>query len=501
MTKTTDVLIIGSGLAGLFLALNIDPKYQVVLIAKEKIQNSNSMLAQGGIAAELNNDPILHESHFDDTLKAGSFLNKKDAVKYLVDNANQSIQKLIEFGVHFDKDDKNHYLLTKEGGHSHSRILHSGGDASGYHTTKSLQELVKEKENILVLEETIALDLIKSKKGSCIGATVLEDDAYYYPIFAKSTILATGGIGSVYGSTTNDLSATGDGVGMAFRIGAHIENMEFVQFHPTALYSENTLSRKRFLITEALRGEGAYLVNIEHERFMSKYNKTLMELAPRDIVSQAIYREMYDTWTDHVFLDTRHLDPKYLEKRFPTIFQKCKSEGYVMGIDLIPVAPCEHFICGGVETNLYGETSVKNLFAVGEVASTGVHGANRLASNSLLECVVFGLSAAEKINQDLPHIEIDTDFQIQEMPNYNYNYKPIRKKIGDYMDEHVGIVRNEEGLKLTLKVLTDIYHNLQKYPNLTRSYFETLNIVTTAQMITSQALERKESIGCHLRIE
>ncbi|MBU1144708.1 MAG: L-aspartate oxidase [Firmicutes bacterium] len=501
MTRYTDVLIIGSGLAGLFVALNIDKKYSVLLIAKEEIKNSNSMLAQGGIAAELNDDPILHESHFDDTLKAGSYLNDKEAVSFLVNNANDSIKKLIEFGVHFDMDEKNHYLLTKEGGHSHNRILHSGGDASGYYTTTSLTDILNEHKNITVLENTMALDLIKDDNSICIGATILEDEAFYDPVYAKTTILATGGIGSVYGATTNDLSATGDGIGMAYRIGAKIENMEFVQFHPTALYSEDTSSRRRFLITEAIRGEGAYLLNIEKERFMEKYSPTLLELAPRDIVSQAIYREMYDTWTDHVYLDTRHLDPKYLEKRFPTVFKRCSQEGYIMGIDLIPVAPCEHFICGGIKTDLYGETSIKNLYAVGEVASTGVHGANRLASNSLLECIVFGLSSANKLNHELDHIKITQEMQFPEKPNYNYNYKPIRKKIGDYMDEHVGIVRNEEGLRLTKKTLEQIYRSLRKSPNLTRYYYETLNIVITALQITKSAIERKESIGCHLRIK
>lgn len=501
MERSTDVLIIGSGLAGLFTALNIDSKYQVIIIAKERIQNSNSMLAQGGIAAELNNDPILHESHFEDTLKAGSYLNNKEAVNFLVDNALPSIEKLIEFGVSFDKDEKNNYLLTKEGGHSRKRILHSGGDASGYNTTKSLTDILNEHSNITVIENTIALDLIKSPDNVCTGAYVLEEDTLFYPIHAKTTVIATGGIGSVYGSTTNDLSATGDGIGMAFRIKANIKDMEFVQFHPTALYQEDTKERKRFLITEALRGEGATLVNIQEERFMQKYDPERMELAPRDVVSQAIYREMYDTWTDHVYLDTRHLDPKFLEKRFPTVFKKVLESGYIMGFDLIPVAPCEHFMCGGIDTDLNGETSVNHLYAVGEAACTGVHGANRLASNSLLECVVFGLSAAKHMNHLLDDIPLSTYGNKVPCKTYNYNYKPIRKKIGDYMDEHVGIVRNTNGLELTKTVLTQIYENLTKSPNLTRQYFETLNIVTTALCITESALKREDSIGCHLRIK
>ncbi len=501
MERVCDVLIIGSGLAGLFTALNIDSKYKVIIIAKEQIQNSNSMLAQGGIAAELNNDPILHASHYEDTLKAGSYLNDKTAVQFLVDNALHAIETLVQFGVHFDKDENNNYLLTKEGGHSRNRILHSGGDASGYYTTKSLTELVRERSNISVIEDTIALDLILNEAKECIGIFVLENDQNHYPIFAKSTVLATGGIGSVYGSTTNDLSATGDGIGMALRANAIVEGMEFVQFHPTALYTEETRSRKRFLITEAIRGEGAYLVNIEKQRFMNKYDKERLELAPRDIVSQAIYREMYDTWTDHVYIDTRHLDPKYLEKRFPTVFKRVKEEGYIMGLDLIPVAPCEHFICGGVKTDIDGQTSIPYLFAVGEVASTGVHGANRLASNSLLECLVFGLSASKKMNNMIDKVKIKTNHAMNSFPEYGYNYKPIRKKIGDYMDEHVGIVRNAKGLDLTLSVLKQIELDLLKSPNLTRQYYETLNIVMTAINITESAIKREESVGCHLRIK
>jgi L-aspartate oxidase len=233
---------------------------------------------------------------------------------------------------------------------------------------------------------------------------------------------------------------------------------------------------------------------------MPKYEPELQELAPRDKVSQAIYREMYDTWTDHVFLDTTHMDPKYLEKRFPTIFTWLKSHGIIMGIDLIPVSPCEHFSCGGICTDLKGRTTLENLYAVGECASTGVHGANRLASNSLLECMVFGIEAAGDINDTAPMESFrETGFPAP-VASYSYNYKPIRKKIGDYMDEHVGIVRRTDGLQMTKQMLDTVIRNLLKYPNQTKNYYETLNLATTARIITEQALERKESIGCHLRI-
>lgn len=500
MDKQTDVLIIGTGLSGVFAALNIDPKYHVTMIAKTKIENSNSNLAQGGIAVEYNDNKALHESHVQDTLRAGAYLNDESAVRFLVDNAYEAVKYLVDLGVRFDIDSDNHFLFTKEGGHSTRRILHSGGDATGHNVIKDLLAIVDTRENIEIIDNTMALNLLK-KNDSVVGCTVFHNEAQEYNIYAKKTILATGGIGSVYGSTTNDLNATGDGIGMAKRAGCAFKNMEFVQFHPTALYSEFVTSRNRFLITEALRGEGAHLLNVEKQRFMEKYDKERMELAPRDIVSQAIYREMYDTWTDHVYLDTTHLDPKFLEKRFPTVFGRCKKEGYILGLDLIPVAPAEHFLCGGILTDKSARTSIKNLYAVGESSCTGIHGANRLASNSLLECLVFSKAAAKDIDNTISDIEFTDESEIKELPNYNYNYKPIRKKIGDYMDEHVSIVRNEQGLTLTKNVLTDIENDLSKYPNLTKSYYETLNLAQTALLVTEAALKRKESLGCHSRIE
>jgi L-aspartate oxidase len=499
MIKQCDCLIVGTGLAGLFTALNLDKNLDVVIISKTDINFSNSSLAQGGIACEYNDDISLHASHVEDTLKAGSYLNNKEAVEFLVENAYEAVKKLISFGVRFDIDSDNKFLVTKEGGHSHSRIFHSGGDATGKNVTNSLISYLYQQPNITFIPNTMAIDVI-TKDGKACGMSLLSDKEEFYAIYAKKVILATGGIGSVYGSTTNDLNATGDGIGIAYRVNAKVDHMEFVQFHPTAFYSEKNPSRQRFLITEALRGEGAYLINVEKERFMGKYHP-LLELAPRDIVSQAIFREMYDTWTDHVYLDTRHLDPKYLEKRFPTIFNHCKKEGYILGIDLIPVAPCEHFLCGGISTDLYARTEVKNLYAVGETANTNVHGANRLASNSLLECLVFAQSLAKDVHSTIKKDIFIEEVPLESIPSYNYNYKPIRKKIGDYMDEHVGIVRNTKGLSLTFDMIKNTVENMQKYPNMTKNYYETLNLATTALLITEQALNRKDSIGCHLRIK
>lgn len=495
----TDCLIVGTGLAGLFTALNLDEKLKVCIISKTKIEYSNSVLAQGGIAAEYNDDELLHQEHINDTLKAGSYLNDKEAVEFLVENAYESIKKLISFGVQFDIGADNKFLVTKEGGHSSRRIFHSGGDATGKNVTSTLIAELMKRENITFIEETMAVDLI-TENNQAIGMICLDKFEEYQSIYAKKIVIATGGIGSVYNATTNDLLATGDGIGIAYRKNVIVNDMEFIQFHPTAFYDEKNHSRQRFLITEALRGEGARLINVEEERFMKKYSPELMELAPRDIVSQAIFREMYDTWTDHVYLDTRHLDAKFLKNRFPTVFNHLKNHGVILGVDLIPVSPCEHFLCGGIETDLNAKTSLKNLYAVGESANTKVHGANRLASNSLLECLVFAKSATEDIHKNIKSKQLVKEIDYNNIVSYNYNYKPIRKKIGDYMDEHVSIVRDEAGLKLTLKTLKKIIVNLKKYPNATKNYYETLNLATTAFLITEQALNREKSIGCHYRI-
>ena len=495
----TDCLIVGTGLAGLFTALNLDKSLKVCIISKTKIEYSNSVLAQGGIAAEYNDDKLLHQEHINDTLKAGSYLNDKEAVEFLVDNAYESIKKLISFGVKFDIGDDNKFLVTKEGGHSSRRIFHAGGDATGKNVTSTLIAELMNRENITFIDETMAVDLI-TDNNKAIGMICLDKNEKYQNIFAKKIVIANGGIGSVYNANTNDLLATGDGIGIAYRKNVKISDMEFIQFHPTAFYDEKNHSRQRFLITEALRGEGAKLINIEEERFMKKYSPDLMELAPRDIVSQAIFREMYDTWTDHVYLDTRHLDAKFLKNRFPTVFNHLKEHGVILGVDLIPVSPCEHFLCGGIETDLNAKTSMDNLYAVGESANTKVHGANRLASNSLLECLVFAMSASEHIHNNINKLVIAKSINLNDIDKYNYNYKPIRKKIGDYMDEHVSIVRDKFGLDLTLKTIQNIINNLLKFPNITKNYFETLNLATTALLITKQALAREKSIGCHYRI-
>ena len=493
----TDVVIVGAGLAGIYTALNIDSHKRVDIVVKESLIVTNSNLAQGGIAGELDFIQENIDAHIEDTLKAGSYLNNKEAVKILVTEASENINKLMKFQVAFDRDESGDILLTKEGGHSTRRILHSGGDATGKDIMEALKNECYTRENIHIHEDMMALDLLY-QENTCFGVFCLAKGTEVIEFIAQNTILATGGIGNIYGSTTNSAIATSDGIGMAYRANIELENLEFIQFHPTAFYNEYSKSRFKFLISEALRGEGAYLINSEGERFMKKYTP-LLELAPRDKVSQAIYREMYDTWTDHVYLDTKHLGEEFLKNRFPTIYKHLKEENIIMGKDLIPVSPVQHFNVGGIKVNLDGLTSMKNLYANGECASNGVHGANRLASNSLLECVVFGNRIANKINEKISK-NINYDSNITEYHSYKYNYKPIKKKLGLTMDEYVGIVRTKEGLLFAKKIIVKMEKNLLKYPNNSKAYYEALNMVQTALIIINSASLRKESIGCHYRL-
>ena len=493
----TDVVIIGAGLAGIYTALNIDSQKRIDIVVKESLIVTNSNLAQGGIAGELDFIQENIDAHIEDTLKAGSYLNNREAVTILVTEASENINKLMKYNVDFDRDEYGDILLTKEGGHSTRRILHSGGDATGKDIMNALKNECFSRENIHIHENMMALEILH-ENNQCFGVSCLNKDNVTIEFIAKNTILATGGIGNIYGSTTNSPIATSDGIGMSYRADVETEGLEFIQFHPTAFYNEFTKSRIKFLISEAIRGEGAYLINSEGERFMKKYSP-LLELAPRDTVSQAIYREMYDTWTDHVYLDTRHLEEEFLKNRFPTIYKHLKYERITMGKDLIPVSPVQHFNVGGIKVNLDGLTSMKNLYANGECASNGVHGANRLASNSLLECVVFGNRIAIDINNKITEKAV-FDGHIESYNSYKYNYKPIKRKLGQIMDEYVGIVRSESGLIFAKKLIEDMEKNLKKYPNNSKQYYEALNMVQTALIIINSSLFRKESIGCHYRI-
>ncbi len=493
-----DVVVLGGGLAGIYTALNIDESLTVGMFLKDGMLSGSSQLAQGGICAEVDSTEELLVGHIEDTMKAGSFVNNYDAVEVLVREAEENISRLTNLGVNFDKDEKGNLLRTMEGGHRNRRILHAGKDATGACVMNDLRNTLKTKENIKVFEGEMAIELLHND-NKALGVIVINHLNEEIYVLANRIVLATGGIGGIYKNSTNDKISVGDGIAMAKRANVEISNMEFVQFHPTALYEEEKIGQK-FLISEAVRGEGAYLKNIEGVRFMEKYTPQL-ELAPRDIVSQSIYREMFDTWSDHVYLDITHKDKDFLMQRFPTIYKKCQECKIDMATDFIPVQPVEHFICGGITTDLYGRTSMENLYAVGECANSGVHGANRLASNSLLECVVFGKRAADQINNDKSKFgKIDVILPDMKLESKPFNFKSIRVEIREVMDKYVFIVRTLEGLEIAKKIIQRHYDNLVKINVLSRYYYETLNMVTVALMIIDAAIERKESIGSHYRV-
>ncbi len=497
-TKKADVLILGAGLAGLYTALHIDPSKKIIIACKEALGLCNSYLAQGGIAGEISSDKEVLKKHIDDTIVAVSGAYDLDAITQLVYGAKENLTALINMGVPFDKDEEGNILLTKEGGHSKRRILHAGGDATGRKIMETLIALVQKCDNITIMENYMTYDLLIDK-DTCCGAKLINMENELCNVFATSTIMATGGIGAVYKDSTNAHGASGDGIAVAYRAGAKIRGMEFVQFHPTVFYDvTNTIKGQKFLISEAVRGEGAYLLNINKERFMENYDKRL-ELAPRDVVSQAILKEMEKTNSDYVYIDARHLGKAFLEKRFPTIYAKCLENGYHMEKDVVPVAPVEHFGIGGIQVDLDGKTTIKNLFANGECASSGVHGANRLASNSLLECVVFGKKIANFINQ-LPKCTVHT-FEVATInTKYERDFHQIRTKIRKVMSEDVFIARTTQGLENAKHIMDAYYQELAQNATLTVDYYRTLNTVTVAKLIIEAAISRKESLGSHLMV-
>ncbi len=495
--RSCDVLIVGGGLSGLYTALLIDGGLKVVAVVKNTVSQTNSHLAQGGIASEMSTDAELLSSHFEDTMIAGSRLNDERAVRVLIAEAKENIEQLMRFGVRFDLDKAGLMHTTKEGGHSHSRVLHSGGDATGKEMMGRLWNEVKKRKNIEIVEDMMVYD-IAVQKGETVGAKTLRKDGETLHFQAGHVVLATGGIGALYKRTTNASVATGCGIALAQKAGARIRDMAFVQFHPSAFYSGENDSRF-FLLSEALRGEGAVLRNIEGALFAKRYHKD-GELAPRDVVAQAIDREMYDTWADYVYLDTSPLGETYAKKRFPTIAAYLEKYGYALGKDWIPITPVEHFLIGGVETNLHGESTLPYLYAVGECASTGVHGGNRLASNSLLECVVFARRIAHTINRK-PKRAIIAQKPGRLLQTARFDYAPARRKIRQLMEEHAGIVRQKSGLLEAKKGLQDILNNLRKHENHHRNYYETLHMTLAAIAVVEDALEKETSAGCHFRLD
>ncbi|SDE54301.1 L-aspartate oxidase [Paenibacillus sp. UNCCL117] len=491
-TVHTDVIVIGAGIAGLFTALRSAEKHKVLMVTKKSLLDSNTRYAQGGIAAVISDEdsPAYHRQ---DTLIAGAGLCSSTAVDVLVHEGPAGVQELVRMGTAFDMED-GRYALTKEGAHSQRRILHAQGDATGAEIVRALSEKTKQDPNIEIWDDHFVIDLI-THEGECFGALVQKPNGVKVFVKAKATLLCTGGAGQLFRYTTNPDIATGDGIAIAYRAGAHIRDVEFIQFHPTALCYPGA---PRFLISEAVRGEGAVLRNINGERFMERYHPQL-ELAPRDIVARAIVSEMENTKSTFVYIDFTHESEESVKQRFPTIYETCLHYGLDLSSDWIPVAPAAHYMMGGVETDLHGETQVKRLFACGEVSSTGVHGANRLASNSLSEAIVFGRRIVERIG-DLP--PVGSTPPVREIKrSQEHAIQPVvekKLKLQKLMLRYAGLVRSGKGLA---KGYEELKRHLAIFDSSLgkREEYEFANLLICALLTTEAALIREESRGGHYR--
>ena len=491
-----DVVIVGAGLAGLYTALNIDENLSCIILAKESVDISSSWLAQGGIAAAISNDDN-PEFHFEDTVAAGAGLCDADAVNVLVTEGPSDIETLVARGVPFDLDEYGELQITREGGHNKNRVVHAGGDATGRETVKALSHIVSERKNITFGGHTCLYDILTDQDG-VVGEVVRSGDDGFRLIRSNNVVIATGGIGRVFKSTTNPSVATGDGLAAAKRAGARLTNIEFIQFHPTGLWQPDS-DGNEFLISEAVRGEGGLLVNSEGERFMVGKHE-LAELAPRDIVAQGVVRELMRSGEDHVFIDITSKSEDYLKNRFPTIYNECLRRGINIARDKIPVCPVQHYMMGGIETDLDGYTNINGLYACGEAANTGVHGANRLASNSMLECLVFGRRAAQHINAAYKKdgFRAETSLEsIPKRPHVQLDYHALQGTIRQLMNDHCNVVRKTEGLRFALSKVSAIFAELESIYDDSGEYLETLNIATVAKAILEAALNRPESIGSH----
>ncbi len=481
----SDFLVIGAGLAGLYAALRAAEYGRVCLLTKTSISETNSAWAQGGIAAAVdeNDSPQLHR---EDTLRAGRGLCDERAVDVLVREGPQCIKELDSLGVAFDRTPLG-YELGREGGHSRRRIVHAGGSSTGQRIVARLSELVLQNPRITLVEHTPVMELLTCD-GACVGARVAPDRV----MLARSIILATGGAAALYQRTTNPPGTTGEGIALAYRAGAELADLEFIQFHPTALAVPGARS---FLISEAVRGEGAYLLNERGERFMLHYDERA-ELAPRDTVARAIFEEMRKFKTDHVFLSLRHLQADLVRSQFANIYETCLQYGLDLTRDLIPVAPAAHYTIGGVRTNLWAETTVKNLFAIGEVSCTGVHGANRLASNSLLECLVFARRAIEGAVRSKRVRSSKLQVSGSEHRTCNFELRNSNSelsclsRIKQIMTEHVGLVRDRAGLEQAIAELSQIE---------SESSGLLKDQALVARLIAQSALFRTETRGVHTR--
>ncbi len=497
--EKTDVLIVGSGIAGLYSALHFDTSMKVTVITKATIEKSNSWLAQGGIASVIAPDDI-YESHIEDTLKAGAGLCDEAAVKLLVEEGPKDIRELCELSVPFDQNAEGELLITREGGHSRRRIVHCGGDATGRETTRRLGEIALARKHINILFDTYLIDVLTDEDG-VYGAVI--SDGQPRILLCSNVIIATGGAGYLYTTTTNPNGAVGDGIAASARAGASIFGMELVQFHPTTLATDNHPSKRAFLISEAVRGEGGILRNSKGEAFMQDKHP-LADLAPRDIVTRQIIKEMERTGEDKMFLDVSSMSPDFFEKRFPTIFSECQARGIDVPHEWIPIRPSQHYLMGGIKTDLNAQTNVKGLYACGECSSTGVHGANRLASNSMLECLVFGRRAAEHIMQNFRPVKYKTLLcdNSSDIPAISEN--EIKEKtavIRAAVTKYAGPVRTLSGMTEGKRIIDGLFEEAQKYKLVKEADFCYYNMLSCAKMILDGAIARKESIGAHYVVE
>jgi L-aspartate oxidase len=493
----TDILIVGAGIAGLRAALEVPPSLEILIVTKDKIQESNSTYAQGGIAGVLSPEDRF-EDHVEDTLLAGAGLCDRAVVEKVVHEAPQQIADLIRWGTNFDHLATGELALTREGGHSHSRIVHALGDATGFEVMRAIIERAKELPNATIWDDTFILDLL-TFEGRCVGALLARGEQKLL-VWAKQTILASGGVGMVYRETTNPSVATGDGMAAAWRAGAELRDMEFMQFHPTVLYVAGSA---RSLITEAIRGEGAYLRDKDGNRFMLNEDPRA-ERATRDVVSQAIFRCMERTQHPNVYLDLSHLDANHVRQRFPGMDKMCRGFGLDITKDRIPVRPGAHYMIGGMTVGLDGRSSIRGLWGAGEVTSSGLHGANRLASNSLLEGLVFGAScargaAAETATMPESFVALPLRFQIEPQAAEPLDVADITNSLRALMVRNMGIVRERKRL---LEAQRDVgfwrrYVLAREFDS--REGWELQNLVTIARLMIDSALAREESRGTHFR--
>ncbi len=520
MIRKFDFLVIGSGVAGMSYALQVAAagRGKVALVCKTSIEEANTAKAQGGVAAVTNLQVDNFEKHIHDTMVAGDYISDPAAVRQVVEGAPAGIKRLVSWGVGFDRNESGDFDLHREGGHSEFRILHHADD-TGFEIQRGLIEAVRRTPGITVLENHFAVEIItqhhlgqevtrRTPNIACYGAYVLDPDTKKVDTFlSRVTVLATGGVGAVYATTTNPEIATGDGIAMAYRAKATVKDMEFVQFHPTALYHPGE-THPAYLITEAMRGYGGILRLPSGEEFMQKYDKRL-SLAPRDIVARAIDREMKLHGLDHVCLDVTHKDPEETKKHFPNIYQKCLSIGIDITREYIPVVPCAHYMCGGVKVDLDGCSSIRRLYAIGECSCTGLHGGNRLASNSLIEAVVYADKAARHSLAHLDEYSYNTD-----VPEWNdegtmTNEEKVlirqdEREVGQIMSNYVGIVRSDLRLKRAwtrLDLLYEETEELFKRVKATPDICELRNMINVGYLITRQAIERKESRGLHYTVD